>query len=131
MSEGQDSFNRFINDNNFSEFREGVAQIEDDHKPDFNNRPPENNNKNDYNNQQRMQNEQRPPRKRTRFDEPLIIPMDMNTNPTTIPSLLNLAVEAPPDIEIDLSDLRSDDEADVGPQPPQNGDDEEENWDHY
>lgn len=122
MLEGQDSFNRFINDNAFAEFREGVAQIEDDHKPD----------KGDLQPPIQPESIRRLPRKRTRFDEPIIVPMDSNTNTTNIPSLLNIAVEAPPDIEIDLSDLRSDDEDGLGDNNGRAGNGEEdENWDMY
>lgn len=128
MSEGQDSFNKFINDNTFLDFRESVTQIEDDIKLE---RHEPKSSSLQYQNQGQNQNDQRrPPRKRTRFDEPVIIPMDSNTNPTNIPSLLNIAIDPPPDIQIDLSDLRSDDEDENGGRQS-NGNDEDENWDHY
>lgn len=105
-----------------------MTQIEDDHKPEVvikqEPMPPP------YSNQNNNDQARRPPRKRSRFDEPLVIPMDSNTNPTNIPSLLNLSVEPPPDIQIDLSDLRSDDEDDRM-NSMDNGNGDEENWDHY
>lgn len=51
--------------------------------------------------------------KRARFDE--MIPVVEPVKPVVqgnIPSLLQLNVDAPPDIEIDLDDLRSDEESD-------------------
>lgn len=102
MHEGEQSFNQFISNNEFKDFRDCVEQIEDDVEII-----------NDENDHQTQHHSERPSRKRhrDRYDDES---EDMPPSKASIPSLLNIAIEAPRDIHIDLSDLKSDEEKDPG-----------------
>lgn len=96
VQEGQEAFNKMLTNAPFDDLRDGITMIEDD-IPYSSRAVPQ-------------------PIKKTRFIEeakPISEPIN-----SSIPSLLQLNVNAPPDIEINLDDLKSDDED----SPRSNGD---------
>lgn len=96
VQEGQEAFNKILTNAPFDDLRDSITIIEDDMPYSSRALPPT--------------------IKKTRFtEEPK--PVSDPTN-NSIPSLLQLNVNAPPDIEIDLDDLKSEDED----SPRSNGD---------
>ncbi|XP_063696514.1 pre-mRNA 3' end processing protein WDR33 [Culicoides brevitarsis] len=97
VQEGQEAFNKILTNAPFDDLRDGITMIEDDVPYSSRNVSQQSN-------------------KKTRFAEEA--KTNCEPNSSNIPSLLQLNVNAPPDIEINLDDLKSDDDED----PRANGD---------